>query len=79
MSTKATIFLTNDDEHCYEEVSESHYKDGRFMGNTIVLEMSKKNINILVNDDDCLIIELINPESELYKRFAKMNILREEQ
>ncbi len=56
MSTKSSIFLTEDDEHCYFE----HF-DG-----TIVLEMDKKNIEILENDEFNLIIE-IKPDCELFK------------
>jgi hypothetical protein len=72
MSTKSTLFLTNINEHFYEEGNEPHYKDGKWIGNTLVLEMSKENINILINDDEDLVIEITNPESELYKHMMKM-------
>ena len=72
MSSKSTLFLTVNNEHFYQEVNEPHYKDGKWIGNTLVLEMSKENINILINDDTDLIIEITNPESELYKYMLKM-------
>ena len=56
MSTKATIFLTEDNEHCYEEV----------IDDTIIMEFSKDNIKIICDDDLDLIIE-IKKGSELYK------------
>ena len=56
MSTKATIFLTEDNEHCYEEV----------IDDTIIMEFSKDNIKIICDDQLDLIIE-IKKGSELYK------------
>ena len=56
MSTKATIFLTEDNEHCYEEV----------IDDTIIMEFSKDNIKIICDDELDLIIE-IKKGSELYK------------
>ena len=41
MSTKATIFLTEDNEHCYEEV----------IDDTIIMEFSKDNISSFVSKD----------------------------
>ena len=72
MSTKSTLFLTNDNEHFYQECNEPHYKDEKWIGDTLVLEMSKRNINILFNDEEDLVIEITNPESELYKHMIKM-------
>ena len=72
MSTKTTLFLTNDNEHFYQEGNEPHSKKGKWIGDTLVLEMSKKNINILINDDEDLVIEITNPESELYNNMLKM-------
>lgn len=71
MSSKNTIFYTNDNEHFYEEGNEPHYENNNWIGDTLVLEMSKKNINILINDDDDLVIEFINPKSELYKNLLR--------
>jgi predicted nuclease of predicted toxin-antitoxin system len=61
MSTKRTLFLTSDNEHLYKD------------GDTIIFEMSKKNVNILVNDDDDLVVEFTDPTSELYKRVQAMS------
>jgi len=71
MSSKSSLFLTKDNEHCYEDCNEPHYKDGKFIGDTITLEMDKKNIRIVANDDDDLIIE-IDPGSELYDLIKMM-------
>ncbi len=76
MSSKSSLFLTNDNEHFYEECNEPHYKQkpynaSNFKGYTIVLEMAKKNIDIVCNDDEDLIIEL-KPGSELYDLMLKM-------
>lgn len=62
MSTKSTIILTNENEHIYHEG----------VDNTIVLEFSKKNIGILINDDEDLVIEIKNNESELSEYFHKL-------
>lgn len=71
MSTKSSLFLTQDNEHCYEECLNPHYENDKFIGYTIVLEMSKKNINICTNDDEDLVIE-IDPGSELYELIKMM-------
>ena len=42
-----------------------------YIGSTIVLEMDKKNIRIVCNDESDLIIE-IDPGSELYERIKMM-------
>lgn len=73
MSTKATIFLTNDNEHCYYEQTMPHNEPGtdNFIGDTIVFEMSKNNIRIVANDEESLIIE-IDPGTELYNFIEKI-------
>jgi len=71
MSSKSSLFLTNDGEHFYEECNDPHYEGEKFTGFTLILEMCKKNIDIAVNDDKDLIIE-IKPGSELYKRILKI-------
>lgn len=74
MSTKSTLFLTEDNEHCYEDCAMPHYEGddlGKFKGYTIVLEMAKKNIRIIYNDDEDLIIE-IDPGSELYNLIRRI-------
>tara|TARA_R110001592_G_scaffold350028_1_gene645756 strand:- start:482 stop:703 length:222 start_codon:yes stop_codon:yes gene_type:complete len=65
MSTKSSLFLTKDNEHCYEELSEPRYVEGEYIGSSIILELNRKNIKILAFDDDDLILE-IEPGSELY-------------
>jgi hypothetical protein len=71
MSSKSSLFLTKDNEHCYTDCNEPNYKDGKYIGDTITLEFNKKNIEILANDDDDLIIE-IKAGSELYELVKMM-------
>jgi hypothetical protein len=71
MSTKNSIFLTNDNEHCYTDCNQPHFKNGKFIGDTITLEMDKKNIKIICNTKEDLIIE-VNPGSELYELIKLM-------
>lgn len=71
MSTKSSLFLTKDNEHCYTDCNEPNYKDGEYIGDTITLEMDKRNISIVCNDDMDLIIE-IKPGSELYELIKMM-------
>lgn len=71
MSNKSSLFLTKDNEHCYTDCSEPNFKDGKHIGDTITLEMSKSNISIVANDNDDLIIE-IKPGSELYELIKMM-------
>ena len=61
MSTKSTIILTNDDEHIYYEGIDMSY----------VMEFNKKNIDILINDEDDLVIS-INEDSDLYNQLHKL-------
>ena len=74
MSSRNTIFLTNDNEHaffdCSEplgETQESTYNDA------LTIEFSKQNIRIDLNDEDDLIITIINPNSEIYKIFRNLD------
>ena len=76
MSSKSTLFLTKDNEHCYEECNSPQFKDtpfeaSNFIGYTIVIEISKKNVRIISNDDEDIILE-IDPGSELYSLIKKM-------
>lgn len=67
MSTKSTIFLTNDNEHCYSDCSLENYdKDKKYIGDSIILEMSKKNVDLIYNDHEDIIVE-IKPGNELYE------------
>lgn len=71
MSTKSTIYLTEDNEHGYYEMLNPAYKNNRYIGNSIIIEFKKKNIKILDNDDEDLEIE-IYPGSEIYEIVKKM-------
>lgn len=73
MSTKATIFLTNDhNEHLYTDCqSPCKDEEGKYIGDSMTLEISKENIKILYNDDEDIIIEFNNPNSEIYKYLLK--------
>lgn len=73
MSTKNSIFLTADNEHCYHEGADPVFNGDKWIGDKIVLELDKKNIKILINDEEDLIIEFTNPKSEIYKRVANMS------
>jgi len=55
MSTKSTIFLTEDNEHCYEEL----------IDDTIIMTFNKDNIKVICDDEIDLIIE-IKKGTELY-------------
>lgn len=72
MSTKSTIILTQDDEHFYEDCSEYLETKSGETKQGIVLEFSKSNIEILMNDSDDLIIMLNNADSEIFKVFERI-------
>ena len=73
MSTKSTIFYTNDfDEHCYEDCAEPHTNKEGLRKDAISIEFDKKNIRIDANDDDCLCITITNVDSDLYKIFERL-------
>lgn len=77
MSSKSTIFLTRDNEHCFEECNEPHY-DGKgiepenFKGYTICLEIDRKNIDDYYQDEDSIVIYFDNPDSEIYKKILSL-------
>lgn len=71
MSTKHSIFLTKDNEHCYLEMNEPFYEDSKFIGYTMVLEISKENVKIEHNGEDALVLE-IHPNSELHKLLGSL-------
>jgi hypothetical protein len=74
MSSKITYFLTDDNEMLYEDVSLRQINtDGIHVGNSLVLEISKKNIEILCNDNEDLIIEFKNPQSEIYQKIKHLD------
>lgn len=72
MSHKSSIFLTQDNEHCYFDGISPHFAGNVFLGYCIVMEMDKKNIEILCNDNENLVIS-IKPGSELYSHIRTIN------
>lgn len=73
MSTKSTIFLTEDNEHCYSDCSLKQFIGDEYCGDSIVMEFDKKNIEIRDNDNESLVIELTNPTSEIYKKINQLS------
>lgn len=71
MSTKSTIILSNDNEHWYDECAQPRYKDGKFIGNDIVLEIDKSNI-VEKDEDDNWVYITIRGDSDLAKRLARL-------
>lgn len=51
MSSKGSIFLTIDEEHCYEETNEMDGNNFR-----LYLEIDTRNIKYFEHDDDCLLV-----------------------
>ena len=75
MSTKSTIFLTNDkNEHCYNECSEAHYIDDKFIGFTINLEIDKDSF---LSADENLYNFEFNPETDMYNVLNAISYLPE--
>jgi hypothetical protein len=72
MSTKSTIFLTSDNEHCYSECASPHFDENKnFIGDSIILEMSKTHTDLITNDNEDIIVE-IKPGNELYQIFSDL-------
>jgi len=72
MSTKSTIFLTNDNEHCYLEFSQELNNNDEYVTHFIDLEMNKSNIKVIVNDKNDLVIRIFKG-SELYDNILSIN------
>lgn len=74
MSTRSTLFLTRDNEHCYYETS-SPYKNekGEFIGWDIHLEIDSKNLVHAESDDESTYI-VVKPGSEIYKLIERMDV-----
>lgn len=66
MSTQATIFLTDDNEHCYQETNE--YDGDEFR---IYLEINEKNITYVKHDEYGLVIG-IKGDSQIAKEIAPL-------
>lgn len=74
MSTKSTLFLTRDNEHCYYETIGSHYdKDGKHIGYDIELQFDKKNVSEFYEDEDSYSLT-IPPGSEIYTLIQRMDV-----
>ncbi|WBV60238.1 hypothetical protein PFY12_14515 [Chryseobacterium camelliae] len=74
MSTRSTLFLTSDNEHCYYECSSQHRDDeGNFIGYDIELEIDKKNVSNFYEDEEGYSIT-IPPGSEIYSLIERMDI-----
>lgn len=67
MSTKSTILLTADNEHWYYETSEPLTDKNGKRKDAIVMEFSKDNVRIDLNDSQDLVITITNPDCELYR------------
>lgn len=72
MSTRSTIFLTENNEHCYDECSERIFKNGQHIGNAIVLELDKSHCEVIHNNETDLIIQFNDPDSQIYKLIASL-------
>lgn len=73
MSTKSTIYLTHDNEHCYDDCVDYIKDKNNKLHNKITIEFDKRNIEIVCNDESDLIIEITNPDSDLYKLFNNLS------
>ena len=72
MSSKSTIFLTSDEEHCYFDCSEAMTDQQGERKDAITIEFSKDNIRVDCNDTYDLVVTIINPDSDLYKIFENL-------
>lgn len=71
MSTKATIFLTKDNEHCYEEGTPMRWQDGpEIVRDVIVMEINKDNAEVIEDEDGYVLY--IKPGSEFYNQLLKL-------
>ena len=68
MSTKTTVFLTEDNEHCYTDCNYPKTdENGEWIGDSLFLEIDRKNLGEFAIDRyEGAIIE-IKPNCELYK------------
>lgn len=73
MSTKSTLFLTRDNEHCYYETNSPHKNEnGEFIGYDIHLEIDAKNVFSEKDEEGVYLI--FQPGSEIYKLIQLMDI-----
>lgn len=72
MSTKSTLFLTNDfNEECFKETEPFLKGQADF----ITIEFDKQNIRIERNNERDLILTITNPNAEIYKIFEQIGKL----
>lgn len=75
MSTRSTMFLTSDNEHCYYECSSQHRdNEGKFIGYDIHLEVDKKNLSHFECNEDEGVFMIIPPGSEIYTLIQRMDV-----
>lgn len=67
VSTKGTLFLTKDNEHCYEELTE--YDNGCYR---IYIEVDNKNIKYIDHCEYQGLVVGIKGDSELAKVLRKL-------
>lgn len=65
MSTKNTIFLTQDDEHCYMDCRHTTTKEGKPITNFIDIDFVHKNSEIVHTDEEGFTVR-IYPDTELH-------------
>ena len=73
MSSKSTIILTEENEHWYKDGSDYIDSDSGESKRTIIMELSKSNVEIICNDSEDLVLRFINPDCELYKIISNIN------
>jgi len=66
MSTKSSIFLTEDNEHCYYELNNPVSNGREFEGYEIVIELDRKHVEITQDQWD-VFVTLKDPNSQIYK------------
>lgn len=72
MSSRSTIFLTNDNEHCYLDGSYELNNQDEYVSNFIDLEMSKANIKVVIDDKNDLVVRIFKG-SELYEKILSID------
>lgn len=70
MSTRSTIFLTKDNEHCFDDCRAEHDKFGNVIEYFIDLEVSQKNGEIVYNDEESFCVR-IYPDTDLHANITR--------
>jgi len=71
MSTKSSLILTNNNEHWYEETNNPRYKEGKFEGFDIEIEIDNETIIKHELCDDEGLFVTIKGDSNLAKILSK--------